>query len=299
LIVEWRGSGKDTYDVNLIGGQPDGYLAVGWPTVGDMGPTPVVVCANGGLTNNNKHTAIYWNTADRNSTPVDVSSTEDPVSNVMVMEVNGVLTCSFTLKANFQIGNETKDLNNKAYYVILATGPLQNGKIMQHTKEGRGHSPAPFYWADYNSYLPFNYADCNTGGIVGCEGLPMGCVANRNCSVLLRFAANAKDSYEFSLSGQAMDPTSAYLAVGLSLDDKMANDSVVACIPNYNVGVVMYWNKQYDSIPLPNTTVGLSDGTVSQADGVITCSFILQVGQLQSATRVLNYFNPNPHCLRI
>jgi hypothetical protein len=90
----------------------------------------------------------------------------------------------------------------------------------------------------------------------------------------LRYEAVAEESYQFSLTGTAADST--YLAVGLSLDNKMGNDSVVACIPEEGVGVVMYWNKVGDSVPLPNTTVGVSNGTASLEDGVLSCSFLLQ-----------------------
>ena len=106
---------------------------------------------------------------------------------------------------------------------------------------------------------------------MGCEGLPLGCVAARNCSVLLRLEAVAADSYQFSLSGPA---AAGYLALGLSMDTKMGDDSVVACIPDS--GVVMYWNSVGNSTQLPNTTVGMSNGTLQVADGTITCSFLLQ-----------------------
>ena len=68
----------------------------------------------------------------------------DIVTNVAVAVVDGLLRCSFEVKASFQVGTASRDLNAEAYFVILATGPLEQGKIMQHAKEGRGHSPSPF-----------------------------------------------------------------------------------------------------------------------------------------------------------
>ena len=277
LLAEWRGSTKDTYSVVLSGGLADGYLAMGWPTVGDMGPAPVIVCAaaSGGLSDNNNLTAVYWNTDNEMSAPAPDYSPVDLVTPVSVAVVDGQLKCSLEVKANFQVATTARDLNTEAYFVILATGLLEGGQIMQHSKEGRGHSPSAFFWSDYNSYLSFNYLGCNI--TVGCEGLPIGCVADRNCSLLLRYHAAAEDSYQFSLSGQATSAEAAYLAIGLSLDNRMGDDSVVACIPDGRVGAVMYWNKEGNSIQLPNTTAGLTDGVVNVADGIISCTFFLQV----------------------
>ena len=272
LSVEWRGSSKDTYSVILSGGQPDAYMAVGWPAVASMGPAPVIVCAaaTSGLANtNNNVTAIYWNTAAYASSPAAASSPGDLVNPVSVEVVDGLLKCSLEVKASFQVANATRDLNTEAYFVILSTGSLKDGQILPHTYRVR--SPSALYWADSNSYLSFNYDGCPEGGGVGCEGLPLGCVAARNCSVLLRLEAVAADSYQFSLSGPA---AAGYLALGLSMDTKMGDDSVVACIPDS--GVVMYWNSVGNSTQLPNTTVGMSNGTLQVADGTITCSFLLQ-----------------------
>ena len=277
LSVEWRGSSKDTYSVILSGGQPDAYLAVGWPAVAGMGPAPVIVCAaaSSGLansSNNSKVTAIYWNTAEYTSSPAADSSPGDLVTPVSVEVVDGLLKCSLEVKASFQVANATRDLNAEAYFVILSTGPLKEGIIQPHTDRVR--SPSGLYWADSNSYLSFNYDGCPEGGGVGCEGLPLGCVATRNCSVLLSVEAVAADSYQFSLSGGQAPTAPGYLAMGLSMDTKMGDDSVVACIPDS--GVVMYWNSVGYSTQLPNTTVGLSNGTLQVADGTITCSFLLQ-----------------------
>jgi len=283
LLAEWRGSSKDTYSVILSGGQPDSYLALGLATAsGVMGPAPVVVCAadTSGLVNGTSNqTAIYWNTDTFSSAPASASKPADLVTPVAVEVVDGSLKCSLEVKASFEVAGTARDLNANAYYVLLATGPLAKGLVTYHSAN-RGHSSSALYWSDYNSYLPFSYGDCNAG--VGCVGLPLGCETTRNCSVLVRFEAAAEDSYQFSLSGQVAAPTD-YLAVGLSLDATMGDDSVVACIPpGDDGGVVMYWNLVGNSVPLPNTTVGVSEGKVAVNDGILTCSFLLQVARLDT-----------------
>jgi hypothetical protein len=242
-----------------------------------MGPAPVVVCAKAGGLSNGQQTAIYWNPPSGIPILVNESSPADLVTVVAVDVVDGQLVCSLDLKATFQITTAgpnssiiTRDLNTEAYFVILATGPLKNGVLQQHTE--RGHTSAAVWWSDYNSFLPMSYRGCNE--TVGCEGFPVGCISARNCSVLLRYKAVAEESYQFTLTGTADDST--YLAFGLSLDEKMGDDSVVACIPVEGVGVVMYWNKVGNSIPLPNMPEGVSSGTAILEDGVLSCTFLLQ-----------------------
>ncbi len=279
--VEWRAKSKDTYSVIITGGAAEDYMAIGWPTVGGMGPTPVIVCAANGSLLGNQTTAINWNTDSLSSDPAVNSTPSDLVTLVAATVVDGQQICSLEVKATFQVAAPNgsmvgRNLNTEPYYVILATGPLQGGKIQQHTT--RGHSPAAIWWSDYNSYLPFTYRGC--GETVGCEGLPSNCQATRNCSVLLRYEAIAEDMYQFSLTGLTASEAT-YLAVGLSLDNHMGDDSVVACIPEGNVGTVMYWNlASYSSVPLPNTTVGLSNGVVNYIDGILTCSFFLKESTL-------------------
>jgi hypothetical protein len=277
LRAEWRAKSLDTYSIIINGGTEDSYLAIGFPTAGEMGPAPVVVCAKAGGLSNGQQTAIYWNPPAGTPILVNDSSPADLVTVVAVDVVDGQLVCSLDLKAAFQIKTDgqntsiiTRDLNSEAYFVILATGPLKEGELQQHTE--RGHTSSAVWWSDYNSFLPISYHGCNE--TVGCEGLPVGCISARNCSVLLRYKAVAEESYQLTLTGTAEDST--YLAFGLSLDEKMGDDSVVACIPVEGVGVVMYWNKVGNSIPLPNMSEGVSSGTAILEDGVLSCTFLLQ-----------------------
>eukprot|EP00094_Tigriopus_californicus_P006554 TCALIF_06310-PA protein Name:"Similar to CG8399 Putative ferric-chelate reductase 1 homolog (Drosophila melanogaster)" AED:0.00 eAED:0.00 QI:157/1/0.66/1/1/1/3/0/176 len=83
------------------------------------------------------------------------------------------------------------------------------------------------------------------------------------------------DVLTFELSGPAPNETS-YVALGLSLDQKMGDDSVVACaLKDGKPDVRMYWNlnNPYTSVPLAKPSTGLSALEVSINDGLISCKF--------------------------
>ena len=188
------------------------------------------------------------------------------------------LQASYSIEKPSRTNIHTKDvasfdLNSTPYHVMLAAGPVNttSHQVQYHTE--KVVTPTPVFFAKFNPFIkPSIYLGCNEN--VGCEGLPVGCVASRNCSILLRYEAVAEESSQFNLTGTAAGGT--YLAIGLSMDDKMGDDSVVACIPDGGQGVVMYWNVVGNSLPLPNTTVGVSNGSASLENGMMTCSFLLQ-----------------------
>lgn len=116
---------------------------------------------------------------------------------------------------------------------------------------------------------PF-YQGC--GSTKTCFGIPDGCVGDQSCTAVS--AVNVRgDIYEFEL--QSISKQHAYVALGLSSDDKMGEDSVMACIvQGDSVGLRSSW-----TTPRPNlgdTREGVPQNiirliTSSFVDGIIRC----------------------------
>ena len=271
--LSWKGISENEYNVEVYGKDVavGGYIAFGLPTSSTMGPAPIVVCS---ATLPNK-TSVYWNTASYSSSPAK-SVSEGLVSLQHLTEDNG-LYCNLQINAQFSVlssdgTNHTFDLNKDSYNIIMAQGLISAGVVQKHSSPGgRVKSPNQFKWGDENPFISNeDYKDC--GSNIGCVGIPQACEKYQNCSILLRWFGDSQDQYNFTVLGTVKE--NAYLAVGLSLDNLMGNDSVIAC--SVGGGVNMYWNlPTKQSILLPNTTVGIQNETVSVSDSKLTCSFLL------------------------
>lgn len=75
----------------------------------------------------------------------------------------------------------------------------------------------------------------------GCSGLPDGCVLNGNCKILLRYA-KMNDTVHFAMHSY-IGP-SHYMAMALSTDQNMGEDSVTECIRDGTNLILRYsWNE--------------------------------------------------------
>ena len=270
ISVTWIGSSETEYQVELMGKTASGgYVAFGLPDTSHMGPSPVIVCS----TSLPHSSEIYWNTASYTSTPAKLSQNES-VQLKNITETDGVVSCLFKIGSQFSIiaddnTSHSFDLNSNSYNVILAVGSVNSsGIIQQHTK--RDHSKDQFSWSDNNQFITSDkYSECEK--TMGCTGFPSNCVASNNCSILFQWFGLNESQYNMTIQGTADDST--YLAMGLSTDRLMGNDSVVAC--SSTGGVQMYWNVVGNSILLPESTVGVASSSVTVVDNNLWCTFIL------------------------
>jgi hypothetical protein len=194
------------------------------------------------------------------------------------------------------------DLNYTPYHLMLATGSVKDGSyvIQQHTN--KGVTDQPISMAQFNPFIKSNsttttstapvtttmttvmpgndssiYASCYA--TKGCFGTPSGCVEKRNCNYLVTYSRLSEASFRFEI-GQVVGSsvTNSYAAFGLSFDDKMGDDSVMACTLSAGgqVDVAMYWNvakPSYNSLPLQDPHFGLTVTAGSLTDGFLLCSF--------------------------
>lgn len=98
---------------------------------------------------------------------------------------------------------------------------------------------------------PF-YTDCSVRKL--CFGIPQNCVASKNCKVVVAVMVTG-DQYDFEMQASS---NAAWVAVGLSDDQKMGGDSVIECVKTANGGVAAYmsWTtaKPYSSTRLANVS---------------------------------------------
>lgn len=98
---------------------------------------------------------------------------------------------------------------------------------------------------------PF-YTDCSVKKL--CFGAPQNCVASKNCKAVAAVTVSG-DQYDFELKAGS---NAAWVAVGLSDDQKMGGDSVIECVktPNGAVDAYMSWTtaKPYSSTRLANVS---------------------------------------------
>ncbi|KAJ8673430.1 hypothetical protein QAD02_004692, partial [Eretmocerus hayati] len=113
------------------------------------------------------------------------------------------------------------------------------------------------------------YAGC--GSTKNCFGIPDNCVDQRNCMAAAAILV-AGERYIFEL--QTTNTDAKYVAIGLSDDDKMGDDSVVECVNNNEqISLHMSWNdgKKNFREPTLDEAVRLTNGSVR--DGTIYCRF--------------------------
>ncbi|XP_020280985.1 putative ferric-chelate reductase 1 homolog isoform X2 [Pseudomyrmex gracilis] len=128
------------------------------------------------------------------------------------------------------------------------------------------YSPAVDY-ATKDVEDPF-YTGCHT--TKNCFGAPPGCIKTKNCIAVVAVIVQG-DQYHFEMQAREK---AKYVAVGLSDDKNMGDDSVVECTKeNDEIALHMSWNsgKRNTRHTTPEGAVQLETGTVK--DDMIYCKF--------------------------
>ncbi|XP_045623366.1 putative ferric-chelate reductase 1 homolog isoform X1 [Procambarus clarkii] len=108
----------------------------------------------------------------------------------------------------------------------------------------------------------------------GCFGFPPGCEANKKCDMMVTYSTVSSSGYKFEIMGTI---SSGYVASGLSDDEHMGRDSVVACRNlNGKMDVLMAYNTDDHNEFLANPKYGISDIKTLQVNGKVYCTFVRQ-----------------------
>lgn len=113
------------------------------------------------------------------------------------------------------------------------------------------------------------YDEC--GNTKGCFGFPAECEASKKCTMLVTYS-KVLSGYKFEIMSNTV---SGYVAAGLSDDDKMGDDSVMACMAsNSGADVVMGFNNGRNNELLVESKYGLSEIQAAVVDGKTYCTFV-------------------------
>ena len=236
----WRGSAETEYQFQLLAASSTNkYVAIGFPYTSAMGPAPVVGCSE-----DFKEPAIYYNTAKYESSPAYNHS--DFVSSYKVVMEDNSTSCGFTMTSNFTMaasntsGEVLYDLNMNETFIVMAVGPVKDSLMQYHDKKNKTNVSIDL--TEHNDFYTKNNTHHNdTGNPIyencyqnkGCFGYPDNCVSRRNCDMIVTYtkvrsrAAAGEERFRFEMGGKV---GRAYSAVGLSMDDEMGEDSVMACV---------------------------------------------------------------------
>jgi len=113
------------------------------------------------------------------------------------------------------------------------------------------------------------------GQTKGCFGIPAGCVKDKKCTLLGTYRKDGT-SYTFEVEGRGPH----YLAIGLSDNDKMGEDSVIECSQDGSgfLEAATSWNEVFEEDKNKNTRDAKPAAFVTKwearnIDGLLTCTF--------------------------
>lgn len=110
------------------------------------------------------------------------------------------------------------------------------------------------------------------GSNKGCFGMPQNCEKAGNCKVMLTYAP-AGDNFRLELQGRSIGPGD-YMSTGLSLDDSMGGDLVLACLGGSSMKA--FWNKNNDKANVEGVSgVDFLNPSYTSENGLTKCSFDL------------------------
>ncbi len=235
IVVSYKqGLSADEYAFELMSVEIDSeYVSMGFSEDPFMPLTNAVVCTAD---------AIEANFIQDYIDPIPLTDPTYGIGNPATQVTGDTLFCSFTRPAamSFPIPPDDivimdQDLNSESYFVLLATGELSSdGRPDFHSAYGSTPDPV-----DLTNVMDGGDSDGEPGddgdsgdsfylgcGVTkGCFGTPYGCLDTKDCDIAVTFKGNDAGSYDFGLRG----PLNEFVAFGLSDNQVMSNDSVVAC----------------------------------------------------------------------
>ncbi|XP_025420155.1 putative ferric-chelate reductase 1 homolog [Sipha flava] len=251
-LMPWN----DKYNFEMLAHDSQ-YVAFGLSDDNKMGGDGVVECAhevNGRSNSVNAYKS--WNVPNRkqNQRVEDLSG----VSLESAAYVDNAIYCKVVVDSVFKVEDNVYNLDDDDYFVLLAAGSsLKPFSVDYHDvafisstdKRKLGQLKAARV-AD-----PF-YDDC--GQTKTCFGSPDGCLEAQDCVAVTAVKVEGT-RYMFEMKAR----NAAYVAVGISEDQKMGGDSVVECV-HENVGTNLV--KAYTSWNVPNQK---SNKRLSNQNGII------------------------------
>uniref|UniRef100_A0A8D8VZI0 Ferric-chelate reductase 1 homolog n=1 Tax=Cacopsylla melanoneura TaxID=428564 RepID=A0A8D8VZI0_9HEMI len=247
------------------------YIAMGFSDDTKMGGDHVVECVNEDLSRGSMvkvYRSFNIPNAKQNRRFDDQEGVELLESSVYDED----LYCRVSHVSKISVQDKEFDLNNNEYHLLLAAGsalkPFTVGfHDVAYTSTKDRSRVSELKAARTND--PF-YAECNQ--LKSCFGSPEGCVDSQSCTAVASARVEG-NRHTFELKAE----NAAYVAVGLSQDNKMGGDSVMECVRDESGGGSI---KAFNSWNIPNNKAnkrigvdGINLLNSSSVDGSIYCKF--------------------------
>ncbi|KAK2708879.1 hypothetical protein QYM36_014491, partial [Artemia franciscana] len=280
VLTTYKKVDEDSFEFEVYGALSSldsGYIAVGMSFDDSMGQDSVAECVqiNGKFNLYHSYNNQYYNTR--------LSDTEQEGFELLDSYIeNHHMYCRYKRPKVVSVDGRSFDLADN-WYVLLATGKATEGNIISHFLGGSvSHSSVPMNLNQYRTSRSWHeelslfevYSDCGVGK--GCFGIPKNCEANHSCKVLMTHRKDDSAGYEFEVLGVLNQPDNSYIAVGLSFDAVMGNDSVTECVyRDQNFKVYHSYNEpSFNNERLPELEqVGLQLLDSKLLDGYMYCKF--------------------------
>lgn len=287
-LVTWHTVGSDDVEFTLTRKttSTNNYMAIGLSADPKMGADSVVQCV---AKDNSVDVFASYNSGKNN---VLLDNPKFGISAVTGSQTNGILSCTFRRKKDSTLataaatgrrkraatdGTTFFSLNTMWYLLVALGSPgSATGTINQHsTQPVISSSKINFLeqLADPGTTTPAPPAlgtvtkDKRCGDTLGCFS---DCEGD-SCSFLFTWKDEGNDVI---MDLCCKKPGNTYCAIGLSGDEEMGDDSVMACVANNGVAeVTLSYNNGRENVELDNKKFGLSNMTTSQKDGVLCCQF--------------------------
>ena len=289
-LMTYVGIDENTYHIEMQTSGQD-YVAGGFGIVKGMGPAVVTACSKQSSNSTVPNIAMYYNRGPM--TPDLLTNSSLAISNPNLTYTDGVLWCNFDMEAKVPIPdpkNSTNifnlDLNNDAYNILLAIGPVNpNGQVGYH--KDRLVSSDQYNLADFNLFYNKTSIFDGCDDTKGCFGLTDGCVEDKSCASVMTYVGIDENTYHIEMQTSS----ESYVATGFGTVKDMGPAIIVACSQKSNFELYYNSGKVTPNL-LPNTTLAISNTNLTYSDGVLLCSFdiqaIVKVSHLQDCGEYLD-----------
>ncbi|KAG4076762.1 hypothetical protein HA402_009108 [Bradysia odoriphaga] len=199
---------------------PLAYVAVGLSLDSRMNDDSVVECV---MMNN--QVEVFMSYTRQSPRAADRHTYTDEIRVTQTSYSDGRIRCAFERKAVTVINNQIFDLNGIPHHLLLAVGTdVDATSLRRHTMRLASNEPII---VPESVEIPNQNIDYDACAITQtCFGMPNGCVSAKNCHTAITITYTSP-TYKFQM---VTSSGTAYVAMGLSMDNKMGSDSVIECV---------------------------------------------------------------------
>jgi len=280
-LATWRRSTVEGFvDFELMG-KSDGWVALGLSNNTLMGDDSVIHCVVNSSNNNAAQAAYSYNyktEADLYNGPIPAVEVSTTLVNTSATYTNGEIHCRFSRRIEAD-GTKVFTLNS-SYYLFLGYGPASNGVINMHYKFPLVSSSTINIIQTSSDLSSIN--SLTTSSSQSTSGDESGKNENSfsdGVGGMVTYQETSDGSQVVFTLTRSLQESSGWVAVGLSTDQTMGNDSVIDCIRLADGSYLtqMSYNGVHMNDVLNPPTIGITRASATFENGTLKCVVTRQV----------------------